>query len=94
MVTGFVVVGFFHHICSNRKYQLTACRVEDSDHFFMSCKYLDMFWNKINELLKEIKFENNIRLQHLVFGYNIFDKEYFHLDYLSCFDYPGKYSKL
>jgi len=25
--------------------------------------------------------ENNIRLQHLVFGYNIFDKEYFHLNY-------------
>ena len=49
----------------------------------MSCKYLDMFWNKINEMLKKIKFENNIRLQHLVFGYNIFDKEYFHLDYLS-----------
>jgi hypothetical protein len=22
-----------------------------------------------------------IRLQHLVFGYNIFDKEYFHLNY-------------
>ena len=72
-----------NHICSNRKYQLTVCRVEDSDHFFMSCKYLDMFWNKINEMLKKIKFENNIRLQHLVFGYNIFDKEYFHLDYLS-----------
>jgi hypothetical protein len=34
-------------------------------------------------MLKKIKFENNIRLQHLVFGYNIFDKEYFHLDYLS-----------
>jgi len=40
-----------------------------------------MFWNKINEMLKKIKFENNIRLQHLVFGYKIFDKEYFHLNY-------------
>ena len=24
--------------------------------------------------------KNNIRLQHLVFGYTIFDKEYFHLN--------------
>jgi len=40
-----------------------------------------MFWNKINEMLKKIKFENNIRIQHLVFGYNIFDKEYVHLSY-------------
>ena len=30
---------------------------------------------------KTIKFENNIRLQHLVFGYKIFDKEYFQLCY-------------
>ena len=36
-----------------------------------------MFWNKINEMLKEIKIENSIRLQHLVLGYKIFDKEYF-----------------
>ena len=27
------------------------------------------------------KIENIIRLQHLVFGYKIFDKEYFHLNY-------------
>ena len=31
--------------------------------------------------LKKLKFENNIRLQHLVFAYKIFDKEYFHLNY-------------
>ena len=60
---------------------LCNVRKEDYDHFFMSCKYLDMFWNKINEMLKKMKFENNIRLQHLVFGYKIFDKEYFHLNY-------------
>ena len=59
-----------------------VCKVEeDYDHFFMSCKYLDIFWNKINEMLKKVQFENNIRLQHLVFGYTIFDKEYFHLNY-------------
>ena len=54
---------------------------EDYDHLFMSCKYLDIFWNKINEMLKKVQFENNIKLQHLVFGYKIFDKEYFHLNY-------------
>ena len=59
-----------------------VCKVEeDYDHFFMSGKYLDMFWNKINEMLNKIKFENNIRLQHLVFGYKIFDKEYFRLNF-------------
>jgi hypothetical protein len=26
-----------------------VCKVEENyDHFFMSCKYLDMLWNKIN----------------------------------------------
>jgi hypothetical protein len=44
-----------------------VCKVkEDYDHFFMSCKYLDIFWNKINEMLKKVQFENNIKLQHLV----------------------------
>ena len=32
-------------------------------------------------MLKKVKFENNMRLQHLVFGYKILDKEYFHLNY-------------
>ena len=32
-------------------------------------------------MLKKVQFENNIRLQHLVFGYKIFDKKYFHLNY-------------
>ena len=52
-----------------------VCKVEeDYDHFFMSCKYLDIFWNKINEMLKKVQFENNIRLKDLVFGYKIFDR--------------------
>ena len=48
-----------------------------------------MVWNKINEMLKKIKFENNIRLQHLVFGCNFFYIEYFHLNY---FYYVGIYN--
>ena len=32
-----------------------VCKVEeDYDNFFMSCKYLDIFWNKINEMLKKV----------------------------------------
>jgi hypothetical protein len=58
---------------------------EDYNHFFMSCKHLDIFWNKINEMLKKVQFENNIRLQHL-----IFDKEYVHLNYF--FNYIGIYN--
>jgi hypothetical protein len=31
-----------------------VCKVEeDYDHFFMLCKYLDIFWNNINEMLKK-----------------------------------------
>jgi hypothetical protein len=31
-----------------------VCKVEeDYDHFFISCKYLDVFSNKINEMLKK-----------------------------------------
>ena len=31
-----------------------VCKVEeDYDHFFMSCKYLHMLWNKINDMLKK-----------------------------------------
>ena len=68
-----------------------VCKVkEDYDHFFMSCKYLDIFWNKINEMLKKVQFENNIKLQHLVFGYKIFNKEYFYLNYF--FNYIGIYN--
>ena len=31
-----------------------VCKVEeDYDNFLMSCKYLDIFWNKIDEMLKK-----------------------------------------
>jgi hypothetical protein len=70
-----------------------VCKVEeDYDHFFMSCKYLDMFWNKINEMLKKVKFKNNIRLQHLVFSTkNIFTKIIFYLYWPLQFTNPIMY---
>ena len=39
-------------ISIDRSYNV--CKVEeDYDHFFISCKYLDVFSNKINEMLKK-----------------------------------------
>ena len=55
---------------------------EDYIHLFMSFKYLSHFWKKVTELFKKVNFEINISLKHLVFGYNIFDKEYFHFNYI------------
>ena len=40
--------------------------------------------------LKKIKFENNTRLQHLVFGYKMFDNEYVHQNYF--LNYIGIYN--
>jgi hypothetical protein len=50
---------------------------EDCINLFMSRKYLSHFWKKIIEVFKKVNFEINISLKHLVFGYKIFDKEYF-----------------
>ena len=53
----------------------------------VSCATIGMLHNRKSASIYRypmsdiIKFENNIRLQHLVFGYKIFDKEYFHLNY-------------
>ena len=48
----------------------------------MSCKYLSLFWEKVTELFKKVNFEISISLKHLVFGYKIFDKEYFNFNYI------------
>ena len=48
----------------------------------MSCKYLSHFWKKVTELFKKVSFEINISLKHLVFGYTIFDKEYFEFNHI------------
>ena len=46
-------------------------------------------------MLKKVQFENNIKLQHLVFGYKIFDKENFRQRIFSpklFFSYIGIYN--
>lgn len=54
---------------------------EDYDHFFISCNLLKKFWEKINEILTEVKYHLNITLKHLVFGYKISDDSYQDLNY-------------
>ena len=50
---------------------------EDYLHYFMSCPYLKEFWVKIQQILKKSNIENFVTLKHIVFGYKIFDKDYF-----------------
>ena len=60
------------------------CKSDEENyiHFFLSCKFLNEFWGKINNLFKNVKFEVNISLKHLVFGYKIFDDNYSSFNYL------------
>ena len=60
------------------------CRkLEDYEHYFMSCPFLTEFWKRIYDILSvhKYKIEMKIKLKHLVFGYKIFDKEYFWFNY-------------
>ena len=50
-------------------------------HYFMSCPYLKEFWVKIQQILKKSNIENFVTLKQIVFGYKIFDKDYFDLNY-------------
>ena len=54
---------------------------EDYLHYFMSCPYLNEFWVKIQQILKKSNIENFVTLKHIVFGYKIFDKDYFDFNY-------------
>jgi hypothetical protein len=48
---------------------------EDYLHYFISCPYLKEFWVKIQQILKKSNIE------HFVFAYKIFDKDYFDFNY-------------
>jgi hypothetical protein len=50
---------------------------QDYLHYFISCPYLKEFWVKILQILKKSNIENFVTLNHIVFGYKIFDKDYF-----------------
>ena len=59
------------------------CKSEEENyvHFFLTCKFLSEFWEKIYNLLKEVNFEIKISLKHLVFGYKMFDDNYSNFNY-------------
>ena len=50
---------------------------EDYLHYSISCSYLKEFGVKIKNFLKKATIENFVTLKHIVFGYKIFDKDYF-----------------
>merc|ERR1712074_404098 len=54
---------------------------EDYFHYFLTCSFLDNFWKDIYELLKKKKINIRITLKYPVFGYKIYDEEYFGLNY-------------
>ena len=54
---------------------------EDYSHYFMTYIFFNKFFGEIKELLKKSGIENDITLYHLVFGYKIFDKNYYDLNY-------------
>ena len=56
---------------------------EDYLHYFIYCPYLKEFWVKIQQILKKSNIENVVTLKHIVFGYKIFDKDYFDFNYFS-----------
>ena len=54
---------------------------EDYLHYFISCPYLKVFRVKIQQILKKSNIENFVILKHIVFGYKIFDQDYFDFNY-------------
>jgi hypothetical protein len=50
---------------------------EDYLHYFMSCPYLKELWVEIQQILKKSNKKIFVTLKHIVFGYKIFDKDYF-----------------
>ena len=50
---------------------------EDYLHYFISCS----FWEKIYNLFKSNNLDITLKLKHLIFGYKIFDKNYYCVKY-------------
>jgi hypothetical protein len=56
---------------------------EDYLHYFISNPYLKESWVKYNKFWrkKKIKIENVVTVKHIIFGYKIFDEDYFDFNY-------------
>ena len=58
------------------------CNVEeDYYHYFIACDYLSNFWQNITRLLLKANIATSVTLKDIVFGYKIFDEEYFYFNY-------------
>ena len=58
-------------------------KVEDYEHYFLKCSYLNEFWNKIKILFTKLQLGTNlITMKSLVIGYKIYDKAYFEINLL------------
>lgn len=54
------------------------CKIkEDYEHYFITCRYLENFWVKMNKIIKQIQFGTHlISLKHIIFGYKNAVEEY------------------
>jgi hypothetical protein len=56
--------------------------IDDYEHYFISCKSLNSFWNDVKILLEKLRIGIHIlSLKNLVFGYKIEDKYYNSINY-------------
>ena len=56
--------------------------IDDYEHYFISCKSLDSFWNDVKILLEKLRIGIHIlSLKNLVFGYKIEDEYYNSINY-------------
>ena len=52
-------------------------KLEDFEHFFIYCQYLDTFWAKVDECFRNCGYHRSFRnLQNLIFGYKLEILEY------------------
>ena len=51
--------------------------MEAYSHYFMTYIFFKFFFGEIKEVLKKSGIENDITLSHFVFGYTIFDNNYY-----------------
>ena len=64
--------------------ECNICQVEETyDHYFLTCRYFQSFWNQIHNLFIRMKLGRHIlTLKNLVLGYKIKEKEYYDINYL------------
>ena len=55
--------------------------IEDYEHYFLTCKFLKSFWDKIKLLLDKLKIGHHIiSIKSLLYGYKINDTSYYSIN--------------